>query len=84
MKTIITITGIGKRKSGVSAKTGKSYDFTPVSFLYDSPFYTGQKAATVIVDTSALGDCDLVIGSSVPAVLHEDFRTDKVYLDAIL
>ena len=84
MKTIITIVGVGERRYGVSKKSGKSYDFTPVAFTYEDPFFspTGVKAETVNVDQSALGDYKPTEGDVVTVVMHNaNYRT---YIDAIL
>lgn len=79
----ITIVGLGQRKTGVSPKNNKAYDFQPVSFLYDDPYTTGQKAVTSNVPGSeidALGG--MSIGMEYDAVFHNYNNT--VVIDAIL
>ena len=36
MRKTVQIMGIGQRKSGVSKRNGKPYDFTEISIGYDS------------------------------------------------
>lgn len=83
MRANITIVGLGQRKSGVSQKTNKNYDFQPVSFLYDDPYTTGQKAVTANVpgaDIDSMGG--LKIGQAYDAVFHNYNNT--VVVDALL
>ena len=83
MRSYITIVGLGQRKSGVSQKTNKPYDFQPVSFTYDDPNTVGQKAATSNIagpDIDALGG--LKIGQVYDVVWHP-FK-NSVIVDALL
>ena len=83
MRSYITIVGLGQRKSGVSQKTNKPYDFQPVSFTYDDPNTVGQKAATSNIagpDIDALGG--LKIGQQYDAVYHN--YNNAVIVDALL
>ena len=83
MRAYITIVGLGQRKSGVSQKTNKPYDFQPVSFVYDDAYTTGQKAATANIpgpDIDSLGG--LKIGQAYDAVFHNYNYT--VVVDALL
>lgn len=83
MRSNITIVGLGQRKMGVSQKTNKPYDFLPVSFTYDDPFFTGQKAATANIpgpDIDNIGG--LKIGQQYDAVFHN--YNNAVVIDALL
>ena len=40
------VVGLGERKSGVSTKNNKPYDFIPISFIFEDKFTEGFKAAT--------------------------------------
>ena len=84
MKRYITVVGVGKRMAGTGKASGKSYDFTPVSFTYDDPHISGVKACTVNINQADMGDYTPIVGDVLEVVMHEDFRTGKVYVDAIL
>ena len=84
MRKTITIIGVGDRRQGVSAKTNKPYDFTPVSFTYDVPFMYGVKAATANVAQDCMGDYTPLIDDVIEVIMHEDYRTGSVYIDAVL
>ena len=82
MRTNIKIVGLGKRMIGTS-KTGKEYDFTPVSFTYPDGYTTGVKAVTCNVSgdmIDAVGG--LQIDTEYDAVIHTVNR--NTYVDAIL
>lgn len=81
MKARITVVGVGTRRTGVS-KNQKPYDFTPVAFEFEDPFFTGVKAETVNIAQSALGSYVPQIGDTVDAVMH--FANFRTYVDAIL
>lgn len=82
MKKIITIVGVGNRRSGTSTKSGKGYDFTPISFTYEDEMVTGVRAETVNVDQSSLGEYVPAVGDQVEAVMHvANYRT---FIDAII
>lgn len=79
----INIVGFGERKKGVSEKTKKSYDFQPVSFVYDDKWTTGQKAATANIsgpDVDAIGG--LYVGQTLDAVFHS--FNNAIVIDAII
>ena len=84
MRKTITIIGVGDRRQGVSAKTNKPYDFTPVSFTYEMPFVSGVKGATANVAQDCMPNYSPRVGDSVEVVMREDFRTGSVYIDAVL
>lgn len=84
MKKYINIVGVGNRMAGVGKNSGKAYDFTPVAFTYDDHFITGLKCATVNISADCLSGYVPAVGDTVEAVMHEDFRTGRVYVDAIL
>lgn len=77
MRKTITILGIGLRKQGVSAKTGRPYDFTPVSILHeDSRKMEGQVGEIVNVDSKVLEGIVLYPGMVCDAeVWEQNFRT---------
>ena len=84
MKKYINIVGVGNRMAGIGKTSGKTYDFTPVTFTFEDPRVHGLKAVTVNVNQTELGDYVPAVGDCVEAVMHEDFRTGRVYVDAIL
>lgn len=84
MRKYITIVGIGKRMAGVSAKTNNPYDFTPVSFQYDDVRFTGVRCATANVSADAFGGILPEIGATYECVMREDFKTGRVFVEAIL
>lgn len=84
MRKNINIIGVGKRMSGTGKNSGKPYDFTPVSFTYEDQFIKGLKCATVNINATDLGGYEPSIGDTVEVVMREDFRTGRVYVDAVL
>ena len=84
MRKYINIVGVGKRMSGTGKNSGKPYDFTPVAFTYDDKFTAGLKAATVNINADSLAGYVPAIGDSVEVVMREDYKTGRVYIDAVL
>lgn len=84
MRKNITIIGVGRRMAGTGKQSGQPYDFTPVSFTYEDNRTTGLKAATVNISQSDMPGYCPTVGDTVDAVIREDFRTGKVYVEAIL
>lgn len=83
MRKIINIVGVGDRRQGTS-KTGKPYDFTPISFTYEDRFMSGVKAATVNLNQDCCPpDYAPGIGESVEVFLREDYKTGRVYIDGV-
>lgn len=83
MRVYMKVVGLGSRKTGVSSKTNKPYDFQPVSVVYDDAYTTGQKAATVNMsgpDIDAKGG--LNIGQELDVVFHT--YNNSVVIDAVL
>ena len=70
MRTKAKIVGIGNRRSGVSTKNNKAYDFTPISFIYEESGVNGFAANTANVDQSVL--------SAVPG-LNVNAEVDIIY-----
>ena len=83
MRAFVNIVGVGQRKAG-TGKTGNPYDFTPVAFTYPDRFIAGEKAATVNIGKDCLGEYEPHVGDTVEVVMHEDFKTGRVYVDAVL
>ena len=85
MRKNINIIGVGRRMSGVGKNSGANYDFTPVSFTYEDQRTSGLKAATCNVNQADMpyGYAPSV-GETVEAVIREDYKTGRVYIDAIL
>lgn len=84
MRKYINIVGVGERKQGISAKTGKPYDFTPISFTYEAPYVSGLKAASTLLSQ----DCCPVgyepcVGESVEVFMREDRSTGRVFIDGV-
>lgn len=84
MRKYITIIGVGRRMAGVGKNSGKNYDFTPISFTYQDDRTAGLKAATCNVNQADMGGYTPVCDDELEVVMREDFRTGKVYIDAIL
>ena len=84
MRKYISICGVGKRMAGTGKNSGKPYDFTPVAFTYEDDYMNGLKAVTSNIDAGSLGNYVPAVGDSVEVVMHEDFRTGRVYVDAVL
>lgn len=83
MRAYMKVVGLGARRSGVSSKTNKPYDFQAVSVLYDDQYTTGQKAATVNIsgkDVDSVGG--LHIGQEYDVVFHT--YNNQVVIDALL
>lgn len=79
----IKIVGVGDRRQGTS-KTGKAYDFTPVSFCFEKPYVKGFAAATCNVNQDCMGDYVPIVNDEKNVVMHEDFRTGAFYIDAFM
>lgn len=77
------IVGMGKRMQGVSTKTGKSYDFQPISFVFDDPYTTGFKAATANVEGAMLDAIGGVRIDEEHDMFYHGFK-GAVYVDGIL
>lgn len=84
MRKYINIVGVGNRMAGTGKNSGKPYDFTPVSFTYDDRFITGVKSATVNISQDAMGEYIPAVGDTVEVVMREDFKTGRVFVDAVL
>lgn len=84
MRKHINIIGVGNRMSGTGKNSGKPYDFTPVSFTYDDKYIAGLKAATVNINQDAMAGYTPQVGDTVEVVMREDFKSGRVYVDAVL
>lgn len=84
MRKYINIVGVGSRKFGTAKQSGRQYDFTPVAFTYEDPFVQGLKCATVNIGQDCLGSYSPSVGDSVEVVMREDFKTGRVYVEAVL
>ena len=81
MRTNIKVVGIGTRISGTSKKTGKNYDFTPVSIVFPDGRTAGYRAETVNVNTPEL-PVNLCVDTEYDVVLH--YSNNQLYIDAFL
>lgn len=84
MRKYINIVGVGNRMAGTGKNSGKPYDFTPVAFTYDDCFTAGLKAATVNINADSLAGYVPAVGDSVEVVMREDYKSGRVYVDAVL
>lgn len=84
MRKNVVIIGVGKRMSGTGRDSGRPYDFTPVAFTYEDPYITGVKCVTVNINQDALGDYAPAVGDAVEVVMREDYKSGRVYVDAVL
>lgn len=87
MRKIVTVVGVGKRKSGVS-KSGNAYDFLPLALTFeDSQRVNGLRCCEVNADYAELASSwpdGVTPGDVVEVVMHEDYRRGCFVLDAIL
>ena len=84
MKKIINVVGVGRRMTGTARNSGNPYDFTPVSFTFEDTDFRGLRCATVNIDAESLGGHVPSVGDTLEVVMHEDFRTRRLYVDAVL
>ena len=84
MRKYINIVGVGNRMTGTGRNSGKPYDFTPVSFTYDDNYITGLKCATVNISADSMSGYVPKIGDTVEVVMREDYKSGRVYVDAVL
>lgn len=84
MRKTINIIGVGERKSGIGKNSGAAYDFIPISFTYERPHFSGLCCATVNVSGDCLNGYVPSVGDAVEAVMHEDFSSRRLYVDAII
>ena len=83
MRKHVKIIGIGQPVSGTSAKTGKSYAFTPVSFAYSDESFSGVKAETVNIDSGMILDHGgIKVNDEMEIIFH--FLNFRPVVDAIL
>lgn len=82
MRKIVQVVGVGQRKSGLSRRTGKKYDFTEVSISYEDDEFVGLKCETVPFDAPIIGDRVLAPGDTLDCIMHQS--NFKTYVDAIL
>lgn len=81
MRSKVKIVGVGQRRSGTSA-SGRSYDFTPLAFVFEDQQFTGYRAATVNVDAKSLSGYVPQVGESYDMVFH--FADNRLFVDAII
>ena len=81
MRAQVKIVGVGQRRFG-TAQSGRSYDFTPLSFVFEDKQFTGYRAATVNVDASSLSGYVPAVGDSYDMVFH--FAENRLFVDAII
>ena len=82
MRKIINIVGLGDRKQGIS-KTGRPYDFTPISFTFEDPFTHGLKAANTLLRQDCCPEGYVpCVGEAVEVFLRGD-KTGAWYIDGV-
>lgn len=83
MRTVAKVVGIGARKSGISNKTNRPYDFTPFHLIYKDSGTEGCAAASPLVDQSILDPiAKPKVGDEIDIVYH--FANGSMTVDAIL
>lgn len=83
MRKNVKILGIGQAVSGTSAKTGKAYAFTPVSFAYHDDSFTGFKCETCNFDSQMILDHGGIrVEDQIDIVFH--YQNFRPVVDAIL
>lgn len=83
MRVKMKIVGLGERKSGVSQKNNKPYDFIPVSFVFPDKYTEGVKAATSNVSYDMVD----AVGGLMVNEEHEMFYhtyNNSIVIDGIL
>lgn len=81
MRANVKIVGVGQRRNGTSA-SGRSYDFTPLAFVFEDNQFQGYRAATVNVDAKSLSGYVPAVGDSYDMVFH--FADNRLFVDAII
>lgn len=83
MRAKMKVVGLGERKSGVSTKNNKPYDFIPISFIFEDKFTEGFKAATSNVGYDMVED---IGGIKVNEEREMFFHTynNNIVIDGIL
>lgn len=82
MRKNVKVVGIGPRKMGTSAKTGRSYDFTPVAIVFPDDGFSGFRAATVNMDSVDVMHHNVQKDVEIDMVFH--FYNGNITVDAIL
>lgn len=82
MRKNVKVVGMGQRKMGTSAKTGRSYDFTPVAICFTADNFTGYQAATVNIQTEDVMHNSIAVDSVLDMVFH--YNNGSIAVDAIL
>lgn len=82
MRKSMTVVGIGAKKSGIGKKSGKAYEFTEYSFIYEDSNTAGHKAETIAISPEVIGNRKIAVGDTLDIVCHQfNFKTT---VDAIL
>ena len=82
MRKNVKVVGIGQRKMGTSAKTGRSYDFTPVAVVFPDEGFTGYRAATINMQTADVMHNNVQKDAELDMVFH--YYNGNITVDAIL
>lgn len=84
MRIIITVVGVGERRTG-KTKKGKDYDVTPVSFTYEDANYSGVRASDSVVTPVVMKDIPtgcLTVGECYEVIGH--YFNGNVQIDAFV
>lgn len=81
MRANVKVVGTGKRRKGVSA-AGNSYDFTPVSIVFEDGETEGLRAETINIDQNIISEFGIAAGQQCDMVFH--FVKGRAYLDAVI
>lgn len=82
MKAYVKVVGIGERKKGVSAKSGKAYDFVKVACVYDDGYMAGQNAFNCSVDGAECENIGITVGEEYEAIIG--YRNYQPYIIAFI
>lgn len=77
MKTIVTIVGVGERRTG-KGKNGKNYDIAQVAFTYPDTRIDGVNAGNCVVNGDDLDKYKLFPGTEVEALIM--YRNYQPYI----
>lgn len=77
---LITIVGYEQRRNGVSQKTGRAYDFTPVYYTYQAKGVEGLKVGSRNLDAKDLSPANIVLGAVLDFQFDDTGRLMAVFL----
>lgn len=85
MRRYINIVGVGQRRKGVSEKSNRPYDFTPIAFTYEHESMSGLAAGQTLLSA----DCcppgyNPSVGETVEVFMRMDYKSRQIVIDGVL